>query len=252
MAIVITKQPTDVAVNQGDTISFCLEATGDSLTYDWEYKSATSNFYRLAAASNPDAWTYNQPTLTFYGSANRLVYSFRCKITDASGAYVYSDTVRIINLAEAGAGFILPETMHSLAEAIRAKTETTDKILPADMAAMIEGLKSGGEVLTGTFYTSATGNELVISLGVSLPDCDNYVFFTVGKKNPEWNYILCVGGEITEKWYIVSTSAGASVNSDRTYPSLDVATGMLTILGRKMLAGTHTWYYVGLDEVYSE
>jgi hypothetical protein len=252
MAIVITKQPTSVAVNVNDTVSITLAATGDGLTYDWQYSANGTKFYALSAGASASNWTYDQPTLTFKGYSSYLKYYFRCKITDANGDSALSNIVRAINLAEAGAGFILPETMHSLAEAIRAKAETTDKILPADMAAMIEGLKSGGEVLTGTFDASTTSNELVISLGVSLPDCDNYVFFTAGKKRPEWNYILCVGGEITEKWYIVSTSAGASVNSDGTYPSLDVATGMLTILGRKMLAGTHTWYYVGLDEVYSE
>ena len=140
MAIVITKQPTSVAVYVNDTVSIALEAAGDGLTYDWQYSANGTKFYALSAGASASNWTYDQPTLTFKGYIGYLKYYFRCKITDSNGDSVFSNIVRAINLAEAGAGFILPETMHSLAEAIRAKTETTDKILPADMAAMIESI----------------------------------------------------------------------------------------------------------------
>lgn len=175
--IVITKQPVSVAANVNDTISIILEATGDGLTYDWQYSTDGTKFYALSASASASKWTYDQPTLTFKGYIGYLKYYFRCKITDSNGDSVFSNIVRAINLAEAGAGFILPETMHSLAEVIRAKTETTDKILPADMAALVEGLGGGCTILSGTFTPSSKSKSA--TLGTTLPDSDNYLFACV-------------------------------------------------------------------------
>ena len=44
MAIVITKQPTNVAANVDDTVSITLEATGDGLVYDWQYSTNATKF----------------------------------------------------------------------------------------------------------------------------------------------------------------------------------------------------------------
>lgn len=162
MAIVITKQPTNVAANVNDTVSFVLEATGEGLTYSWHYSTDNTKFYALSASSSASRWTHDQPTLTFVAYSGDIRYYFRCVITDASGNSVTSDIVRVINLAEADAGFIYPATMHDIAEAIRAKTETTDKILPAEMAAMIAAIETGcgGADFEYITYTPSADIEL--------------------------------------------------------------------------------------------
>lgn len=217
MAIVITKQPTNVAANVNDTVSITLVATGDGLVYDWQYSTNGTKFYSLSASASASNWTHDQPTLTFRAYSGYLKYYFRCKITDSNGDSVFSDIVRVINLAEAGAGFILPETMHSLADAIRAKTETSAKMLPAEMAAMIEGLGGSFETVTGSF-TLTNGLGGPVSLGTTLPEADNYFFLVavsdrVTLKNSTTYYLLCgaivcVDGTVTRPsvWSFYSSS----------------------------------------------
>lgn len=225
MAIVITKQPTNVAANVNDTVSITLEATGDGLVYDWQYSTNATKFYSLSASASASNWTYDQPTLTFKGYSSYFKYYFRCKITDANGDSVFSNIVRAINLAEAGAGFILPDTLHSLAEAIRAKTETSGAILPADMAAMIAALSSGGfEVVNGSFETATTGQDTTVNLGATLPASDNYVFFvriaeihgvTSENYRPVCGLIMCQDGVITRR------SLWSAVSKAKSYIFLD-------------------------------
>ena len=222
MAIVITKQPTNVAANVNDTVSITLEATGDGLVYDWQYSSNGTKFYSLSASASASNWTYDQPTLTFRGYSDYLKYYFRCKITDFNGDSVFSNIVRTINLAKAGAGFILPETLHGIAEAIRAKTETTDKILPADMAGLIEGLGGSCEVLTGSFIAPVA---FEVYIGLTLPETDNFVFVCYLTTSAEGNHanghvhaLLAKkqdGGSVTYK--LLSAKNGTTLPNLLTY-----------------------------------
>lgn len=72
-------------------------------------------------------------------------------------------------------GLINESTLTAIADAIRAKTETTDAILPADMAGLIEGITVDAGIMSGTFSTSGKSNSA--ALGVTLPESDNHLFF---------------------------------------------------------------------------
>lgn len=179
MAIVITKQPTNVAANVNDTVSITLEATGDGLVYDWQYSTNGTKFYSLSASASASNWTYDQPTLTFKGYSGYLKYYFRCKLTDVNGDSVFTNIVRAINLAEAGAGFILPETLQGIADLIREKEESAGGILPVDMEdrlrTLLENSNTELTVIEGTTEINS-GTQRDISLGTILPDSDAYVF----------------------------------------------------------------------------
>jgi hypothetical protein len=68
-------------------------------------------------------------------------YAFRCKITDASGEVVYTRIV-VLHLVDqlSMKGLVSHSTLTAIADAIRVKTETSAKMLPGDMAAMIESI----------------------------------------------------------------------------------------------------------------
>lgn len=82
---------------------------------------------------------------------------------------------------------IQESTLTAIADAIRAKNESSEAILPSEMAGLIEGLSSGGcNFISGTFIgnqkTIVVGNAPTyqVSLGMELPESDNFclvVFF---------------------------------------------------------------------------
>ena len=76
-------------------------------------------------------------------------------------------------------GLINESTLTAIADAIRVKTETSDAILPADMAAMIEAIETG--VTVGKHYGEVTigssANQNYIQTGVTLPDYKYYGLF---------------------------------------------------------------------------
>lgn len=167
----ITKQPYSVAAKSNtDTVCFKVEAEGEGLTYQWEYNTTDGNWKNN---SNESAVTSE---LTFIARPYHDTYEYRCLITDANGNQVRTNEVTLYIIdgsLSADKGLVSMSTLSDIADAIRVKTETTDGILPPDMAAMIEGLSVGSEVLTGTF-TPSSGGASVQYLGSSLPTYENY------------------------------------------------------------------------------
>lgn len=85
----IVTQPDNVTVNLLDTATFSIEATGQDLTYKWEYKKigGTSSSWTSFGSS---ATASKNITDANYDRAN-----VRCTVTGADGASVVSDTAYI-------------------------------------------------------------------------------------------------------------------------------------------------------------
>lgn len=71
-------------------------------------------------------------------------------------------------------GLINDSTLTGIAEAIRAKLNSGDTMLPGEMAALIESI-AGGTALSGSVV--GTNSSKTLNLGVSLPTSDNYFFY---------------------------------------------------------------------------
>ena len=85
---VITEQPDNIWVAAGQKASLHIKATGEELTYQWQYKRPTSkNFVNAgsADAKSPD-WTF-----VAYKAWDGSLY--RCVVTDKYGQSVISDEV---------------------------------------------------------------------------------------------------------------------------------------------------------------
>lgn len=138
----ITKQPKNVAANVGDTVYFSVETTGDNLTYQWQFRKNTSSSWTSTTMTTG----YNTPTIKVIAAASIEGNSYRCLVTDANGNTEASDGAALYIIggtSSAGNGFMSMSIMSDIAKAIRAKTESTGMILPAEMAAMIEGIETG-------------------------------------------------------------------------------------------------------------
>ncbi|MBE5776841.1 MAG: hypothetical protein E7326_04985, partial [Clostridiales bacterium] len=87
-SVAITKQPTDVSVQENENASTSVTATGDGLTYQWYYTAngSSSTFNKSSTTSR----TYT--TQMTAARDGRKVY---CVVTDSSGHSVTSKTVTL-------------------------------------------------------------------------------------------------------------------------------------------------------------
>lgn len=86
----IAKQPQDVFARRGDTVQFTVDATGNNLTYQWQYRSPSSKIWK--ASLMPGARTN---TITMLASSLRDGYQYRCVLKDALDNRVTTDPATI-------------------------------------------------------------------------------------------------------------------------------------------------------------
>ena len=87
--LVITVQPTNYVGHIGDTANFTVEATGDGLTYQWQW-------FNGSAWANSDIVGNKTNTLSPEMNEERLAYQYLCVITDSHGNTVTSNPVKLI------------------------------------------------------------------------------------------------------------------------------------------------------------
>ncbi len=79
-------QPSDFTGHIGDAVSFTVSAAGEGLGYQWQYsKDGGRTWGNSGLPGNKTA------TLTTELTEARLVYSFRCVVTDAGGNTLNSE-----------------------------------------------------------------------------------------------------------------------------------------------------------------
>ncbi|MBQ1317532.1 MAG: hypothetical protein IIY46_08650, partial [Lachnospiraceae bacterium] len=78
----IIREPEDCSVEEGGTAHFSVEATGNELTYQWQYKIAGKTKWYNSSSSTTG---YNQPELQITATPARNGYEYRCIVTDLAG-----------------------------------------------------------------------------------------------------------------------------------------------------------------------
>ena len=82
----ITQNPVNQIKSIGETAFFSVEAQGDGLTYQWQYKGPkSSNYANCGLTGN------KTPTLSVQATEARNGYSYRCVITDSNNNQVISE-----------------------------------------------------------------------------------------------------------------------------------------------------------------
>lgn len=86
----ITAQPKDASAPLGETVQFSVKASGNSLSYQWYYRTGENGeWYKCSGDS---AVT---DSLSVEVKSYRAGYQYRCKVTDGSGASVYSEAASL-------------------------------------------------------------------------------------------------------------------------------------------------------------
>lgn len=84
----ITQHPQSTTVNEGETVTFSVEASGTDLSYQWQQKSnGREEWLNIEKETNA--------TLTFSPSMQMDGNQYRCQITDVAHTITYSDPAQL-------------------------------------------------------------------------------------------------------------------------------------------------------------
>ena len=83
----VTKQPENVTTEKGETVEFSVEATGNGLTYQWQYRTSASGAWKNFAAATTA--TIRKVTGNWNG------WQVKCVIKDSEGNSLESDIVTV-------------------------------------------------------------------------------------------------------------------------------------------------------------
>ena len=87
--ITITAQPVNQTVAVDNYATFTVEAVGNNLSYQWQYKVGSD------AWKNSGMTGYNTNRITVQGTTARNGYQYRCVITDANGNQIISNPANL-------------------------------------------------------------------------------------------------------------------------------------------------------------
>lgn len=83
----ITSQPSSLSVEEGQSARFAVAASGNGLSYQWQYKTADGGWKNCSRKTEG----YNSSVLKVEATALRNGYQYRCIITDSMGKTVTSN-----------------------------------------------------------------------------------------------------------------------------------------------------------------
>jgi len=86
----VSTQPANANLPTGKTAKFIVKATGEGLTYQWQYRTSAKGSWR-----NINATGYKTATLSVPVTAARNGYQYRCVITDKYGNVINSNAANL-------------------------------------------------------------------------------------------------------------------------------------------------------------
>ena len=86
----IEEQPVKKTVTKGKTAKFIVEATGHSLTYQWQYSTDGGKTWKNCSSSSA-----KKAIFSFTAKISHNGYYYRCRITDSAGNRVYTSKVKL-------------------------------------------------------------------------------------------------------------------------------------------------------------
>ncbi|MBO4838514.1 MAG: leucine-rich repeat domain-containing protein [Lachnospiraceae bacterium] len=88
----IKTQPKSVSTTAGKTVTFKVEATGKGKTYQWQYRTSSSDSWKNCTSATTG---YNTATLKVAAKTYRNGYQYRCVVKDSASHSVTSNTVTL-------------------------------------------------------------------------------------------------------------------------------------------------------------
>lgn len=210
MAIIIIRQPSDYIGQLGDTAFFHVDATGDDLTYRWQYSSGATWYYSTMTGNRT-------PTLRGELTEARLGYRFRCVITSGTET-VYTNPVRMLTTT------IEPPLMITVQpENVSGSvgSSATVSIVVGGPAPLVYQWQQSSDGVSWSSISGATGYSLTLTLAAS----DNGSYLRCAVTDANGRTILSEPAHVT----VTSTSETINIvlqvnNSEDTHVTKDLET----------------------------
>lgn len=89
----ITAQPADKTVTEGQTASFTVTVTGDSLSYQWQQSTNGSDWTNVSSSTSSNTYTIDNITTSMSGT------QYRCVVSNSAGSVESSAATLTVNAA---------------------------------------------------------------------------------------------------------------------------------------------------------
>ena len=218
----ITKQPTAVTAAEGETASFTVKASGEGLSYQWQYKTATGTTWGKATAEGNKTATLKVPA-----TASRNGYSYRCVITNSLG----SVTSKAVTLTVQSGPVIT--------------TQPTDKTVKLGEKASFSVTATGTDLSYLWYYKTPSGSTFVKTTSASGKTA-TYSVTTQAKHNGYQYYCLITDGSgntATSDVVTLTVKTGPVITTQPTDLSVTLgekASISVTATGTDL---SYLWYY---------
>ncbi|MBR5513529.1 MAG: hypothetical protein IKV85_06040 [Ruminococcus sp.] len=244
--IIISQQPVDVMVEEGEKAVVKLSATGENLTYDWYYRNPGKSYFEYTSTFKGNSYTI--PSLD-ESRNGRTVY---CIITDIYGNSVQSDEATI-SIGNALKIVTQPQSVYVVKgeKAVIKLSATGDDLTykwyfkNAGASAFVytssfkgnsytipsmDESRNGRQVyciITDKYGNSIKSDTVSLNLGTPLNITQQPQSVTVAKGQKAVIKLSATGDDLTYKWYFKNAGASAFVytssfkGNSYTIPSMD-------------------------------
>ena len=244
--IIISQQPVDVMVEEGEKAVVKLSATGEDLTYDWYYRNPGKSYFEYTSTFKGNSYTI--PSLD-ESRNGRTVY---CIITDKYGNSVQSDEATI-SIGNALKIVTQPQSVYVVKgeKAVIKLSATGDDLTykwyfkNAGASAFVytssfkgnsytipsmDESRNGRQVyciITDKYGNSIKSDTVSLNLGTPLNITQQPQSVTVAKGQKAVIKLSATGDDLTYKWYFKNAGASAFVYTSSfkgynyTIPSMD-------------------------------
>ena len=86
---IITEQPGNISVTEGESANFSVTASGNDLSYQWYFRTSSDAAWKAVSAASGKTAAYSLTAAERHNG-----YQYRCKVSNAAGS-VYTDTVTL-------------------------------------------------------------------------------------------------------------------------------------------------------------
>ncbi|MBQ6944197.1 MAG: hypothetical protein IJN43_07695, partial [Ruminococcus sp.] len=223
--IIISQQPVDVMVEEGEKAVVKLSATGENLTYDWYYRNPGKSYFEYTSTFKGNSYTI--PSLD-ESRNGRTVY---CIITDIYGNSVQSDEATI-----------------SIGNALKIVTQPQSVYVVKGEKAVIK-LSATGDDLTYKWYFKNAGASAFVY--TSSFKGNSYTIPSMDESR-NGRQVYCI---ITDKYGnsiksdTVSLNLGTPLNITQQPQSVTVAKGQKAVIKLSATGDdlTYKWYFKNAD-----
>ncbi len=226
----ITTQPKAVTANDGSYVTFSVKASGDNLTYQWQYKTATGTSWNNSTLSSAKT-----ATLKFKAAASYNGRQYRCIVKNAGGSVTSSAAKLTITNKP-----VITTQPKSVSVKAGETATFTVKSGGSNLTYQWQYKKSG----SSTWYNSSSTGNKTAKLSVEATTARNGMQFRCIVKNADGSATSTAAKLTVLSKPAITTQpqSAAGAYGDQVKFTVKATGGDLTYQWQYKKSGSSTWY----------